>query len=73
MDKDAFNVELCQLINRHCVENGSDTPDFILRDYLVACLHAFESAMRHRRSWYRDADGEPLPSHPMFPNALRRE
>jgi hypothetical protein len=47
-----FKTELKQLINRHSVENGSHTPDFILADYLTNCLKAFETAATARSGWY---------------------
>jgi len=34
------------------MENGSNTPDFILAKYLADCLEAFNSASRHRERWY---------------------
>lgn len=40
-----FQKELEQLINRHSVENGSNTPDYVLAQYLVACLAAYEGAV----------------------------
>ena len=51
-DASEFRVELEQLINRQNMENVSDTPDFILADYLVACLAAFNSASERREKWY---------------------
>lgn len=47
-----FKKELVQLVNRHCKENGSDTPDYILATYLLDCLDAFEAAVRSRENWY---------------------
>lgn len=44
------------VINRHCAENGSDTPDYILADYLVDCLRAFDSAVRARNAWYNQGE-----------------
>ena len=44
--------ELEQLINRHSLENGSDTPDFILAHYLMDCLTAFDTAVNRRNAWY---------------------
>ncbi len=35
---------LSNLINRHSMENKSNTPDFILAQYLSSCLNAFEVA-----------------------------
>jgi hypothetical protein len=40
--------EICELINRHRRENHSNTPDFILSDYLIDCLRAFERAINCR-------------------------
>ena len=39
-------------INCHSAENGSDTPDFILAQYLTQCLKAFDSAVIAREAWY---------------------
>lgn len=53
-----FQEELTTLINRHSVENGSETPDFILAVYLSACLAAFEAATVRREVWYGRAPKE---------------
>jgi hypothetical protein len=43
-------------INVHSAENASNTPDFILAEYLTACLAAFDTAVQQRETWYgRDA------------------
>lgn len=47
-----FVKELEDLINRNSIENGSNTPDFILAEYLRACLIAFETASNNREKWY---------------------
>ena len=44
--------ELVELLNRNRVENPSDTPDFILADYILACLRAWEKAILARDAWY---------------------
>ncbi len=51
-----FQLELDHLINRHSMENGSDTPDFILAKYLKTCLDAFDAAVRRRTEWYKPTD-----------------
>jgi hypothetical protein len=48
----SLQKELEGLINRHCAENESDTPDFILVDYLSACLYAFNRSVNMRETWY---------------------
>jgi hypothetical protein len=51
-----FLNELVCLINRYSRENASNTPDFILAQYIDGCLLAFETAVQQRETWYgRDA------------------
>jgi hypothetical protein len=47
-----FVQELEHLINRHSVENESDTPDFILAQYLRGCLDVWDHTIRERDRWY---------------------
>lgn len=47
-----FRKELEQLINRHSIENGSDTPDFILAEYLTGCLENWDRSVKIREKWY---------------------
>ena len=53
--------EIETAINRVSAENSSNTPDFILADFLVSCLAAFDRATRERERWYgcRHAPGSP--------------
>lgn len=47
-----FREELQQLINRNSAENGSNTPDFILAQFLDDSLLAFDHAVNARENWY---------------------
>jgi len=47
-----FEDELRDLINRHSQEGASNTPDFVLARYLVACLEAWEDAIERRDDWH---------------------
>ena len=47
-----FRTELVALINKYSIENLSDTPDFILGEYLQGCLATFNIATRKREKWY---------------------
>lgn len=47
-----FETELINLINRHSIENESNTPDFLLAEYLVACLCTFVRVVQQREEWY---------------------
>ena len=52
----SFEKELTELINKHSKENESNTPDFILAQYLERCLFSFACAVQQRETWYgRDA------------------
>lgn len=44
--------DIASAINRVSAENGSDTPDFVLAEYLVDCLSAFDKAVSRRERWY---------------------
>lgn len=43
-----FKKELCSLINKHSKENDSNTPDFVIAEYLVCCLESFNQAVKNR-------------------------
>lgn len=45
-----FLRELTALINKHSMENQSNTPDFVLAKYLVGCLDNFAIATAGRDS-----------------------
>lgn len=51
-ERSTFVDELRALINRHSAENGSDTPDYILAEFLVGCLAAFDRTVRDRERWH---------------------
>lgn len=47
--------ELTALLNRFSRENFSNTPDFLLANFLMECLQAFERASMQREKWYGKA------------------
>ena len=51
-DHSELRKEIEQAINKHSLENGSDTPDFILAEYLTDCLRMFDKAVNKREEWY---------------------
>lgn len=55
---DTFQRELEALINRYSLENGSNTPDFILAQYLQDCLVAYERLHSAKEAWYAKAEDE---------------
>lgn len=50
--KNSFKEELSCLINRHSLENETNTPDFILAEYLIDCLKSYNKITRTRNLWY---------------------
>lgn len=53
----SFRKELETLINSYSMENESDTPDFILADFLEDVLTAFDRAVNRRDEWYSQKKG----------------
>jgi hypothetical protein len=56
-----FVEDIREVINRHSREIVSDTPDFILAQFINATLEAFEQTTNTRREWYNSAS-KPGPS-----------
>ena len=48
----SFHKELESLINRYSCENESDTPDWVLAEYIERCLTAFNACINMRERWY---------------------
>ena len=58
-----FEKELSNLINCYSKENMSDTPDFILAEYMHNCLIAFSTAVERRTIWY-DPESDEIHEEP---------
>jgi hypothetical protein len=54
-----FRKELERLLNCMSMENRSDTPDFILAQYMTDCLEAHDRAVNRREVWYGRKTSEP--------------
>lgn len=44
--------DLESVLNRYSAENGSNTPDFLLAEYLMGCLAAWNKGVVARDKWY---------------------
>ncbi len=53
-------------INCASRENATNTPDFVLAEYLINCLNAFDQAIVRRAQWYGRMD---VPGHGSMPYA----
>ena len=51
---DKFKKELQHLINKYSLEQNSNTPDFILAEYLRECLVAFNNATEASAHWHKE-------------------
>lgn len=47
----SFKTQLQDLINTHSRENDSDTPNFLLAEYLINCLENYELIVNKRDSF----------------------
>ena len=55
----SFEEELVSLINIKCREGESNTPDFILAEYMIDCLKAFNKAVNKREEWHGRVNASP--------------
>jgi hypothetical protein len=72
VEENDFVKDFTKLVNRYSLENGSNTPDFILARYLYDCLLAFNAATTRRERWYGrrgvPVDPPEMPSEPIESN-----
>ena len=50
--EEEFVESLRTLINTLSLENNSNTPDYILAEYLYGCLKVFEATVNKREIYY---------------------
>lgn len=58
-----FLKELTQLINRYSMERDSNTPDYILAEYLYQCLDSYNFAVNSRKNFFNNPTEEPVVTH----------
>ena len=49
-----FRSELTKLLNKFSMERNSDTPDWIMRQFLCDSLRSFDEAVKQRNNWYKN-------------------
>jgi hypothetical protein len=52
LNRDHFRLELAELINKYGLEHESNTPDYIVAEFMVQSLDAFNLAAQQRAKWY---------------------
>lgn len=61
-----LNEAIKHTCNRYSAENGSNTPDFILSEFLMDGLAAFDKAVNRRELWYNRGP-QPVENPPEAP------
>jgi hypothetical protein len=51
-ERRGFTKDLKSLINSYCIENESNTPDWVLVNYIRSCLDVFAAATAGRDKYY---------------------
>jgi hypothetical protein len=65
MPKSTLEDDLAALLNSYSLENNSNTPDFILAEYLIRCLDAYNVTLTDRARWYGRMDVPGMGSLPL--------
>lgn len=52
--EEEFKKDLAEVINKHSREQYSNTPDFILADYLYWCLANYQNTINANFDWHKD-------------------
>lgn len=68
MEASEFEQAIRKAINCHSMENGSNTPDFLLARYLCDCLDAYNRIMVEREKWY--GNNQTISGYIGFPSSL---
>lgn len=66
-----YRQDLESAVNRNSIENGSDTPDFIIAEFLADCTAALDKAIKRREKWYGRNTGEGAAVLGDVPSTLR--
>lgn len=73
IDRKNFIFDMAEVINRHNVENASNTPDIILAEHLYDCIEAWNRAVKLRNDWFYSKDRvNTTIIDPMQPNSHQK-
>ncbi len=53
---EALRKEIKSILNKYSQENRSNTPDFMLADFMLGCLNVYENTISAREKWYGRPD-----------------
>jgi hypothetical protein len=52
-DEFEFANDLAAVLNKHSMEDGSNTPDYVLAQFLIECLQAWNAGIGLRAAWQK--------------------
>ena len=52
MSRTEFLKELAKVLNKHNIDTATDTPDYILAEYLNSCLRSYLIVNYNNRNWH---------------------
>lgn len=61
-----LQTKIQHALNYHSAENDSDTPDYILADFLMGCLEAYNKAVLRRDKGHEKGVIKPLTYTPQW-------
>lgn len=53
---ESLKKEIAGLLNKYSQENRSNTPDYMLADFMLGCLNVYENTIRSRTEWFERKD-----------------
>lgn len=69
----SFKTELSNLLNKHSLENNSDTPDYLLAQYLDNCLINYVETVTMRDNWHSEDKQSGAPAQDFYKSKLTEE
>lgn len=48
--------DIAAILNKYSQENRSNTPDYMLADYMLGCLNVYENTISAREKWFGRPD-----------------
>lgn len=51
-ERPTFRESLTRLLNSYSKENSSNTPDYLLANFLIGCMDVFDLTVRRRDEWF---------------------
>lgn len=59
--EEALIREVATVLNKYSQENRSNTPDFMLSEFMLGCLNVYENTIVARNAWYSRTSSPTVP------------